>query len=77
MATDLRSKTQNVTLTRFWGGKNKGSCVQVTQPRKDTNMIEVNVTDKFFTAIQLTREQAADLATDLMDFAMKKEEIDV
>ena len=77
MATDLRSKTQNVTLTRFWGGKNKGSCVQVTQPRKDTNMIEVNVTDKFFTAIQLTREQAADLATDLMAFAMKKEEIDV
>ena len=73
MATDLRSKTQNVTLTRFWGGKNKGSCVQVTQPRKDTNMIEVNVTDKFFTAIQLTREQAADLATDLMAFAMKKE----
>jgi len=77
MATDLRSKTQNVTLTRFWGGKNKGSCVQVTQPRKDTNMIEVNVTDKFFTAIQLTREQAADLATDLMAFAMKKEELDV
>tara|TARA_B100000003_G_scaffold176161_1_gene165255 strand:- start:274 stop:507 length:234 start_codon:yes stop_codon:yes gene_type:complete len=77
MATDLRSKTQNVTLTRFWGGKNKGSCVQVTQPRKDTNMIEVNVTDKFFTAIQLTREQAADLATDLMAFAMKKEEVDV
>ena len=77
MATDLRSKTQNVTLTRFWGGKNKGSCVQVTQPRKDTKMIEVNVTDKFFTAIQLTREQAADLATDLMAFAMKKEEVDV
>ena len=77
MATDLRSKTQNVTLTRFWGGKNKGSCVQVTQPRKDTNMIEVNVTDKFFTAIQLTREQAADLATDLMAFAMKKEDVDV
>ena len=77
MATDLRSKTQNVTLTRFWGGKNKGSCVQVTQPRKDTNMIEVNVTDKFFTSLQLTREQAADLAMDLMAFAMKKEEIDV
>ena len=77
MATDLRSKTKNVTLTRFWGGKNKGSCVQVTQPRKDTNMIEVNVTDTFFTSIQLTREQAADLATDLMTFAMKKEEVDV
>ena len=74
MATDLKSKAQTITLTRFWGGKNKGSCVQVTQPRKDTNMIEVNVTDKFFTSLQLTREQAADLATDLMAFAMKREE---
>ena len=77
MATDLKSKTQNVTLTRFWGGKNKGSCVQVTQPRKDTNLIESDVTDQFFTSLQLTREQAADLATDLMAFAMKREEVDV
>ena len=77
MATELKSKAQNVTMIRFWGGKNKGSCVQVTQPRKDTNMVEVNVTDKFFTSLQLTREQAADLATDLMAFAMKREEVDV
>ncbi len=73
MATELKSKAQNVFITRFWGGKNKGSCVQVTQPRKDTNMIELDVTDKFFTSLQLTREQAADLATDLMAFAMKRE----
>ena len=77
MATDLKSKAQNVTLTRFWGGKNKGSCVQVTQPRKDTNLIESDVTDQFFTSLQLTTEQAADLATDLMAFAMKREEVDV
>ena len=77
MATDLKSKAQNVTLTRFWGGKAKGSCVQVTQPRKDTNLIESDVTDQFFTSLQLTREQAADLATDLMAFAMKREEVDV
>ena len=74
MAIELKSKAQNVFMTRFWGGKNKGSCVQVTQPRKDTNMIELDVTDKFFTSLQLTREQAADLATDLMAFAMKREE---
>ena len=73
MATDLKSKAQNVTMTRFWGGKNNGACVQVTQPRKDTNMIELDVTDKFFTSLQLNREQAADLATDLMAFAMKRE----
>ena len=38
MATDLKSHASNVSMTRFWGGKNKGSCVQVTQPRKDTNL---------------------------------------
>ena len=63
-------------MTRFWGGKNKGSCVQVTQPRKDTNL-DLNVSDKFFTSLQLTRAQAAALAADLMDFAQGREVEDV
>ena len=77
MATDLKSKAENVSLTRFWGGKNKGTCVQVTMPRSVVHLVELDVSDRFFTSIQLTREQAADLATDLMTFAMKKEELDV
>ena len=76
MATDLKSYASNVSMTRFWGGKNKGSCVQVTQPRKDTNL-DLNVSDKFFTSLQLTRAQAAALAADLMDFAQGREVEDV
>ena len=76
MATDLKSHASNVSMTRFWGGKNKGSCVQVTQPRKDTNL-DLNVSDKFFTSLQLTRAQAAVLAADLMDFAQGREVEDV
>tara|TARA_X000000950_G_scaffold71687_1_gene88900 strand:+ start:3083 stop:3307 length:225 start_codon:yes stop_codon:yes gene_type:complete len=72
MSTDLKSHAKNVTLTRFWGGQ-RGSCVQVTQPRKDTNL-EVAFTDKFFTSLQLTRAQAAALAADLQDFAQGREE---
>jgi len=72
MSTDLKSHAKNVSLTRFWGGQ-RGSCVQVTQPRKDTNL-EVAFTDKFFTSLQLTRAQAAALAADLQDFAQGREE---
>lgn len=72
MSTELKSHAKNVSLTRFWGGQ-RGSCVQVTQPRKDTNL-EVAFTDKFFTSLQLTRAQAAALAADLQDFAQGREE---
>ena len=72
MSTDLKSHAKGVSLTRFWGGQ-RGSCVQVTQPRKDTNL-EVTFTDKFFTSLQLTRAQAAALAADLQDFAQGREE---
>ena len=72
MSTDLKSHAKNVSLTRFWGGQ-RGSCVQVTQPRKDTNL-EVAFTDKFFTSLKLTRAQAAALAADLQDFAQGREE---
>ena len=75
MSTDLKSHAKNVSLTRFWGGQ-RGSCVQVTQPRKDTNL-EVAFTDKFFTSLQLTRAQAAALAADLQDFAQGREQEDV
>jgi len=75
MSTQLKSHANGVSLTRFWGGQ-RGSCVQVTQPRKDTNL-EVAFTDKFFTSLQLTRAQAAALAADLLDFAQGREQEDV
>ena len=34
MSTDLKSRNHNtVGLTRFWGGENRGACVQVTTAR--------------------------------------------
>ena len=61
MATDLKSHADNVSLTRFFGGSDRGVCVQVT-------------VDRDF--VHLTRSQVAALAADLMDFAQKREKED-
>ena len=71
MSTDLKSRTKDVSLTRFWGGP-RGSCVQVTMPR-DTELFPFDTSDKFFNSVQLTREQALTLARDLLDFACEDE----
>lgn len=59
MATDLKTRDKAVMLTRFYGGEDKGTCVQVS-------------TD-YGQYIRLTREQAEQLALDLLDFAAKQE----
>jgi len=69
MSTDLKSRTTDVSLTRFWGGL-RGACVQVTMPRTT----KLDPTDQFFTSLQLTREQALTLARDLLDFACEDEQ---
>jgi len=63
MATDLKSHAKNVSLTRFWGGSDLGTCVQVT----------VNEGAGQFEHVALTRSQAAALAADLLDFAQGRE----
>ena len=73
MATDLRSTTKDVSLTRFWGGQMRGSCVQVTQPRDRKSLGPVGPADNFFTSVQLTRAQARRLAADLLEFAEQRE----
>ena len=65
MSTDLKSRTNDVSLTRFWGGERRGPCVLVTMPRT----VKLDLTDQLFTSLQLTREQALTLARDLLDFA--------
>ena len=67
MATDLKSRTEDVCLTRFWGGVNRGTCVQVT------TTYTADPKD-FFKHISLTRDEALTLAQDLMQFAASKEE---
>ena len=63
MATDLKSHAQGVSLTRFFGGDERGVCVQVTTKRHGRSSV----------VVQLTRAQAAALAADLMDFAQGRE----
>jgi len=83
MSTDLRNVpdcvAQNeLTQTRFWGGKDRMQCIQVTQ-RKPKNVHflqqenESNIADQFFNHIQLTKHQARMLATELMLFAEGRE----
>lgn len=70
MSTQLVSNTNGVSLTRFWGGQ-RGVCVQVTQSTSRTK----TTADQFFDCVQLTREQAGQLAEDLLAFA-NSEEVD-
>jgi hypothetical protein len=67
MATELKSTTEDVSLTRFYGGSSRGTCVQVTT----TYTADPN---DFFKHISLTREEAATVAADLMRFAAGEEE---
>jgi len=67
MATELKSTTEDVSLTRFYGGENRGTCVQVT------TTYTADPAD-FFKHISLTREEARTVAQDLLAFANEEEE---
>ena len=76
MSTDLRNVPEceaqfELTQTRFWGGKDRLGCLQITQ-RKPRGP-EAELADQFFNNIQLTRHQAKMLATELMLFAEGRE----
>ena len=84
MSTELRNVPDcnaqyELTQTRFWGGKNQMTCLQVTQ-RKPKNVYfleEENVRSGYdtddggsmFNWLQLTRHQARMLSVELMLFA--------
>jgi hypothetical protein len=75
MSTELRNVpdcvAQNeLTQTRFWGGKDRMTCIQVTQ-RKPKG--EGKGASDFFNHLSLTRHQARQLATELMLFAEERE----
>ena len=72
MATDLKTNSEAFWLTRFFGGKDKGSCVQITVPRQDK--APRSVAENYFDHISLTREQAKELSIELMLFANMREE---
>jgi hypothetical protein len=60
MATDLKTRDKAVMMTRFYGGEERGTCVQVS-------------TD-YGEYIRLSRAQAQQLALDLAAFAQGQEE---
>ena len=75
MSTELRNVPDcqaqfELTQTRFWGGKNRLTCLQVTQrdPQYDPNN-----GGSFFNHLQLTKHQARQLAVELMLFAEGRE----
>ena len=75
MSTDLRNVPDcqaqfELTQTRFWGGKNRMQCVQVTQ-RKPT--YDTDDGGSMFNHLQLTKHQARQLAVELMLFAEGRE----
>jgi hypothetical protein len=75
MSTQLRNVpgmvAQNeLTQTRFWGGADRMQCVQVTQRKPKYN---TDAGGDFFNHLQLTKEQAKNLAVELMLFAEDRE----
>lgn len=58
MSTELRTvPTTDIQQTRFFGGKDRGTCIQLTPPWQSQGHI------------QLTRKQAGALAAELMLFS--------
>ena len=75
MSTELRNVpdcvAQNeLTQTRFWGGKNRMTCIQITQRKPKS---EAEGASKFFNHLSLTKHQARMLATELLLFAEGRE----
>ena len=77
MSTELRNVpdcvAQNeLTQTRFWGGEDRMTCIQVTQVKPKSERTTSGSTD-FFNHLSLTRHQARKLAVELMLFAEERE----
>ena len=79
MSTDLRNVPgctfQNeLTQTRFWGGKDRMQCIQVTQRKTKVERESGGAWHNGnFNSLQLTKHQARMLAVELMLFAEDRE----
>ena len=75
MSTEIRNvpecEAQNkLSQTRFWGGKDRMQCLQVTQVKHKSERGE---SPSFFNHISLTKHQARMSATELLLFAEGRE----
>lgn len=69
MTTELRPVTEQLTQTRFFGGKDRGTCLQVTQTGQQahaSNPLGIGF-------VQVTRAEAALLAAELLRFSVGEE----
>ena len=78
MSTKLRNvpdcEAQNeLTQTRFWGGQDRMTCIQVTQRKAKGETAGAGAAEAFFNHISLTKHQARMLATELLLFAEGRE----
>ena len=78
MSTDLRNVpdcvAQNkLTQTRFWGGADRMTCLQVTQVKPKSERTAGAGAAGFFNHLGLTKHQARMLAVELMLFAEGRE----
>ncbi len=76
MSTQLRDvpdcEHQNeLHQTRFWGGEDRMTCIQVTQRKPKGE--RAGAADEFFNHLSLTKHQARQLAVELMLFAEGRE----
>ena len=70
MSTDLKSRNhRTVGLTRFWGGENRGACVQITTSRDWEKEGDPSAADTIFNCGRMSKSEAVALAQDLLDFA--------
>jgi len=71
MSTDIRDvpNTQGITQTRFFGGSERGVCLQITQSTRSRKC-------DLFDYIQLTRQEAQQLANELVLFALELEVVE-
>ena len=78
MSTELRNVPDfnaqyELTQTRFWGGKDRMTCLQVTQVKPKSERTAGAGAADFFNHISLTKHQARMLAVELMLFAEGRE----
>ena len=66
MSTEVKSHTKNFLLTRFFGGNERGTCLQITNKEMNQNAEWEHIT--------VTREEAIHLAHDLLNFVADEQE---
>jgi len=75
MSTELRNVPEtNITQTRFYGGADRGVCIQISQVTP--NAPRYTSESRSFDYIQLTRVQAGLVAEELLLFAAEQEVVE-